>query len=113
MGELEKYRVIVKQVISAYARYKPSHGEIETETIFDDERNHYELTHVGWLDKKRIHGSVLHIDIKDGKVWIQHDGTSEGIADELVEAGIPSADIVLGFKYPKFRKYTDYAAIEG
>jgi hypothetical protein len=55
---------------------------------------------------------VIHLDIKDGRVWIQHDGTSEGIADELVEAGIPKEHIVLGFRYPQYRKYTEFAAIE-
>jgi len=112
MAELEKYRTIVRRILNEYAQYKPSYGEIETETVFDTEKDHYELVHVGWEDKKRIHGSVIHIDIKDGRVWIQHDGTSEGIADELVEAGIPKEEIVLGFRYPKYRKYTEYAAIE-
>jgi hypothetical protein len=113
MDQLEKYRAIIKHILNEYAKYKPSHGEIETEAIFDVEKDHYEVVYVGWHNKKRIHGSVLHIDIKDGKVWIQHDGTSDGIADELVEAGIPKEDIVLGFRYPKFRKYTEYAVIEG
>jgi len=112
MDQLEKYRTIIKNILNEYAKYKPSHGDIETETIFDNEKDHYEVVHVGWHNKKRIHGSVIHIDIKGGKVWIQHDGTSDGIADELVEAGIPKEDIVLGFRYPKFRKYTEYAAIE-
>ncbi len=112
MDKLEKYRAAVKQILNEYAKYKPSHGEIETEAIFDVEKDHYELVHVGWDKKKRIHGSVIHIDIKDGRVWIQHDGTSDGIADELVAAGIPKENIVLGFRYPKFRKYTEYAAIE-
>lgn len=113
MAQLEKYRAIIKHLLNEYAKYKPSHGEIETEAIFDAEKDHYELVHVGWDRKKRIHGSVIHVDIKGDKVWIQHDGTSDGIADELVEAGIPKEDIVLGFRYPKFRKYTEYAALEG
>jgi hypothetical protein len=112
MSESDKYRAIIKQILTEYAKYKPSYGKVETEAIFDGERDHYESVYVGWDKKKRIHGSVIHIDIKDGKVWIQHDGTSEGIADELVEAGIPKEDIVLGFRYPKFRKYTEFAAIE-
>jgi len=113
MAGLEKYRMIIKRILNEYAQYKPAYGEIETETVFDTERDHYELVHVGWEEKKRIHGSVIHVDIKGDKVWIQHDGTSDGIADELVEAGIPKEDIVLGFRYPKFRKYTEYAALEG
>ena len=37
---------------------------------------HYEVMHVGWDGPRRIHGSVVHIDIVDDKVWIQYDGTS-------------------------------------
>jgi hypothetical protein len=40
MGQLEKYRTIVKNILTEYAKYKPSHGEIETETIFDNEKDH-------------------------------------------------------------------------
>ncbi len=47
--------------------------------------------------------------IIDGKVWIQHDGTEEGIANDLVAAGVPKAHIILGFKAPEIRKYTEFA----
>ena len=43
------------------------------------------------------------------KVWIQHDGTEEGIAEELVTAGIPRDRIVLAFKPPEMRPYTEFA----
>ncbi len=33
-------------------------------------------------------------------IWIQSDGTEVGVANELVEAGVPQKDIVLGFKSP-------------
>lgn len=112
MDQIDKYRIIIKRLLNEYAKYKPSHGDIDTEAVFDTEKDHYELVHVGWDDSKRIHGSVIHLDIKDGRVWIQHDGTSDGIADELVKAGIPKEEIVLGFRYPKHRKYTEFAAIE-
>ena len=49
------------------------------------------------------------MDIKDGKVWIQHDGTEDGIAEELVEAGVPREHIVLAFHPPDVRKHTPYA----
>ena len=32
----------------------------------------------------------------DGKVWVQRDGTEDGVTDDLVAAGIPKSDIVLG-----------------
>jgi hypothetical protein len=52
----------------------------------------------------------VHIDIRNGKVWIQQDGTEDGIAEALVEAGIPRDHIVLAFKPPEIRPYTDFAA---
>jgi hypothetical protein len=42
-------------------------------------------------------------------IWIQCDDTQEGIANDLLEAGIPKEDIVLGFRHPKVRPYTGFA----
>ncbi len=64
---------------------------------------------VGWQGGRRVHGSAVHLDIIDGKVWIQHDGTNRPVADELLAAGIPRDDIVLGFQPPDLRKFTDFA----
>ena len=52
---------------------------------------------------------MLHVNIIDNKPWIQHDGTEEGIALELVAAGIPKEQIVLGFRPLEQRKYTEFA----
>lgn len=109
MVPVERYPEIVKRIIGEYAVFEPSLGEVEVETIFDDARGHYELVYNGWHDFRRIHGPVIHVDIRDGKVWIQHDGTESGIADELVEAGIPPEHIVLAFHHPDKRKYTGFA----
>ena len=67
------------------------------------------LVNVGWDDERRIHGCLVHIEILNGKVWIQRDGTEHGVAKALVQAGIPKDQIVLGFQAPERRKYTDYA----
>jgi hypothetical protein len=63
---------------------------------------------VGW-DKHRVHGCVVHIDLIDGKCWIQRDGTETGIARDLVAAEIPKDRIVLAFKSPEIRPHTSYA----
>lgn len=109
MDTINRYREIIERLISEYAQFKPAHGEVETETIFDKENEHYEMVHIGWHKDTRIHGCVIHIDIRGDKIWIQHDGTESGIASELVEAGIPKDKIVLGFHAPDVRKYTEYA----
>jgi hypothetical protein len=57
----------------------------------------------------RRNGSILHMDIRDGKVWIQYGGTEEGAADRLVSAGNPRNRIVLVFKSPSIRPHTGFA----
>jgi hypothetical protein len=52
---------------------------------------------------------LVHIDIINGKMWIQRDGTEDGIANELVRAGVPKDRIVLGFRSPAIRKHTEFA----
>lgn len=108
MDRREEYKEIIKQLILDYAKIKPAYGDIDREVIFDEERGHYELLSIGWEGKKRIHSAVFHIDIKDGKVWLQHNATDLEVAEELVEAGIPREQIVLGFVLPQSRKLTKY-----
>jgi len=109
MAEVGDFPRIVRDVIEHYASFKPSAGQIEVEVVIDEPSGHYELLHSGWANGYRIHGPVIHIDIKNGKIWIQHDGTEYGVANNLVEAGVPKDKIVLAFKPPEVRKYTDYA----
>jgi hypothetical protein len=109
MDTLTRYRQIIRNLIETYAQYKPARGDVQIEVIFDEAQDHYELIYAGWNDIYRIHGSVLHIDIRNGKVWIQYDGTEEGIAEELVKAGIPRDHIVLAFKSPEIRPHTGFA----
>ena len=52
---------------------------------------------------------IIHVDIKDNKIWIQRDGTEIGIANELIAAGVPKEDIVLGFYAAYKREFTDFA----
>jgi hypothetical protein len=108
MDKLERYRQIVRRVIEDYASYKPSHGQIDAEAIVDPHRDHYEVMLVGWDGTRRVHGAVVHIDIIGGKVWLQYDGTSRPVADELEAAGIPREDIVLAFHPAELRPLTGY-----
>ncbi len=82
---------------------------IRTEAVFDRSNDRYLLVNVGWDRGRRVHGSLVHIDIIDGKIWIQRDGTEDGIANELVSAGIPRDHIVLGFRPAEVRPFTEFA----
>jgi len=110
MDKLTRYREIVRQIIFDYASITPGKAEIETEVIIDSERDHYKVMHVGFEGVHRVYGSVIHLDIIDGKVWIQYDGTNRPVAEALLAAGVPREDIVLGFHPAKLRPYTEFAA---
>jgi len=52
---------------------------------------------------------VVHVDVREGKIYVQHDGTEEGIANRLTEGGIPATQIVLCFHHPDERAQTPFA----
>ena len=109
MEQVTQYRQYVQDALSRYAEFSPSDQQVEVELSFDTERDHYQVIHAGWQNQRRIYGSVLHLDIKNGKIWIQHDGTETGIANELLHLGVPKEDIVLAFYSPYHRQFTGFA----
>lgn len=102
------YGELVQTILSQH-----SGNDLDTETevqlVFDTEREHYQVLHLGWYEQKRVYGCVIHVDLKDGKIGIQRDRTEAGVANELVAAGVPKEDIVLAFKAPYVRQFTDFA----
>jgi len=109
MDKLAQYRQIVQKILHDYSDQKPAYGNIEVETIFDKERDHYQIVHVGWQGQNWIHSCIIHIDIKGERIWLQWNGTEDDIAANLVTAGVPKEDIVLGFQSPFMRQFTEYA----
>ena len=109
MDTLNKYREIITQVLSEYAQLPYSYGDLERRFVISEDRNSYLLLTLGWQQDQRVHGCLIHLEIKNNKIWIQRDGTEDGITDELVAAGIPKKDIVLAFHPPEVRQFTNFA----
>ena len=109
MDTVSRYRNIIEQVLREHTKTPVSVGEMQHQTVFDRDHDHYLLVNVGWGRQQRIYGTIAHVDLVGDKVWIQHDGTEEGIANQLKEAGIPATNIVLGFRIPEVRQHTGYA----
>lgn len=109
MDKLENYRNFIKDILNQYGSVKPANGEIEVYTCFDLKQDHYQVFHAGWNKYNRIFGPLIHIDILNDKIWIQHDGTEVGIANLLVDLGVPKDDIVLAYHAPFMRQYDGFA----
>lgn len=91
------YREIIKQVILQYAKFRPSHGNIRLDPIFDDTYNRYALMQVGWDRGRRVRGNLIYVTLQNSKVYIEYDGMEHGVTKDLIAMGISEADIVLAF----------------
>ncbi|NEQ76331.1 MAG: XisI protein [Okeania sp. SIO2C9] len=107
--DIEEYRKLIKSIVEKHSEGDNDNEEIETQIAFDLERDRYLMFHVGWCGERRVFGCVIHVEIRSGKIWIQRDGTEAGIANELIAAGVPKSDIVLGYRSPYMRKFTGLA----
>jgi XisI protein len=105
MERLDHYRQAVRNLLVAHASVEPtlSQPEIESQLLFDSEHDHYQLLDLGWDHLKRVYACFIHLDIKDGKIWIQRNMTESDLAQELVEMGIPKDDVVLGL-HPQYKR---------
>ncbi len=105
---MTEYTPMVEAVLKDYANIPYDQGNVQNELILDETTNRFVLFAVGWENGSRVYHPTIHVDIADGMVWLQHNGTDQRIAEELVDAGIPRDKIVLGFQPPALRQYTEY-----
>jgi hypothetical protein len=107
--KLEQYRAILQRIIEEQAAYKPMNGAIETVRICDVVHDHYLVMTVGWDGTHRVLDPVIYLRLHNGKVWVEEDGTDANIVEQLLAAGIPMTDIVIGFHHPEEHAYTEFA----
>ena len=104
-----KYQEIIKTILQEHANFRNTIPDgYHSQLLFDDDRGGYLVLDIGWNDDNYLHATPIHINLIDGKIWIQYDDTEEGVATDLLAAGIPKEDIVLGFRHPNVRQYTEF-----
>lgn len=112
MDRVTAYRNHLARLMERHAQLSGSAvSEPGVEAVFfvDPVRDAYLLMDVGWRNDRRVNDIILHSRIKNGKIWIEEDWTEEGLANELVRAGVPKEDIVLAFQPPNQRHLTEFA----
>ncbi len=111
MDKLSRYRQIIKQILLQHIEIlqrRPISG-LDKEVVFDEARDHYLLYKVGWTQQGRVDAPTIYVRLRNEKFWIEVDWTEDGIATDLLEAGVPKEDIVLAFQIPTMRQYTEFA----
>jgi hypothetical protein len=109
MDTLTNDRDLVKRILLDHASIPYAYGEVISQPVFDDERGHYALIDVGWEGAQRVHGCLVHVVLRDGKIWIEYDGTEDGVATELMAQGVDKERIVLAFHRPEVRQRSGFA----
>lgn len=110
--KLKKYQKIITDTLTRYTELlseSPKEDELKEQLILDTQRNHFQILAIGWEKGKRVYYPVFHLDIKNGKIWVQEDATDFDIVGELERQGVPASDIVLAFHSPFKRPLTGYA----
>ncbi len=111
MDKVVKYRHLIKDLLINYASpITDNNKELEEQLIFDTERDHYQLMSVGWQNNKRVYFCLLHLDIKNNKIWLQENSTDYDIVEDLIKLGVPNSDVVIGFLPVDVRNLTEFAA---
>jgi len=101
MDQVEKlnhYRWVLQQVIEKHAQMSTEPAGSESVAVCDCNGDNYLLLDVGWDATGRVHYVIIHLRLKDGKVLIEKDGIEYGIAQDLLEAGVPAEDIVTAWR---------------
>jgi len=110
MDKLAKYKKLIKEHLKQCAETS-SLLQVgpEDHVIFDDKHRRYMLFRTGWFKDKRVRAVSLYVRLHDQKIWVEEDWTEDGIATNLLEAGVPKDDIVLAFHHPEIRPHTEFA----
>lgn len=70
---------------------------IDVHTLFDTKQQHFQLLQMGWVEERFIFSCLVHIEVKQSQIWIQHNRTDIELKPLLVAAGISAQNIRIGF----------------
>jgi hypothetical protein len=115
MDNLEHYRSIIKNTLTRYYEIPSAHSrfqndlEVSDRLAFDEQRDQYLWFRFGWENKILVEHIIMYLCIKEGKIWVEQDATDLCVVDELLAAGVPHSNIVLGFHHPRKRILTEFS----
>lgn len=111
MESQHQYATILETVIRDYRDWadRATDDTIDNCLILDRDGGYYLWLQIGWSGDRRISRTIIFARLKNGKIWIEEDWTTAGIATDLLLAGVPNNDIVLGFHPPQKRSLSEFA----
>ena len=110
MDKTVNYRTIVQKVLQDFVALREANNSpIQTRVLLDTTNDHYQVLRTGWRDGKQVFNVIFHIDIINGKIWLQRNVSDYDIVEDIEQYDVPKSDIVLAFHSPVMRPMTGYA----
>lgn len=109
MDKLKKYEAAILHILNEYAKIKYANVTGGNQLIADKENHRYQVVTIGWEGNRFVHDCPLHLDIINGKIWVQQNMTEWEVGEMLEAQGVPRQDIVAGFLPPELRESSHYA----
>jgi hypothetical protein len=111
MDKTIKYQQAILQLFDEYDNFWGRSGGLQNRIIADTRQNAFVLIAFGWQNEETYtHLLCFHIEIINGKVWVRENNTEALIVNELIEKGVASEDIILGFIESEASDYPHLAA---
>ena len=109
MDTVASLRSAIADIFRSWEEYPSAISKFRIEGVSDTVHDRYTLTHIDFDGERYKSHLLAHLEIRDGKIWILTDNTEEGIATELVAAGVPKDRIVLGYYSLEMREMGEFA----
>jgi XisI protein len=102
IAQNDRYRQQIKRFLLGQSDSQRT-DRVVSVPIFDEVRDQYLVLCYGWRGQERVYWVVLHLEIVEGKVWIQRNQTEVDVEAELKALGIAENDLVRGLVPPDYR----------
>ncbi len=99
---IDRYRSAILTIFNE-AIETETDRDVETQMVCDEVRDRYLLLGQGWRGQERVYAVWMHLEIREGQIWIQRNQTEVDLEAELLQLGIPQTAIVLGLIPPSYR----------
>ena len=109
MDKISQYSKIIKQELEKRNnRTFGSQNNLREHLIINKDETEFISVILGWKGKEFIHGTSIHIAIRDGQIHFLANNTDIDFGKRFSEKGIPKSDIVIEFVPPILRE-AEYA----
>jgi hypothetical protein len=109
-NRLNEHRRLILQVLNMHAQMKGEPTWIQSRVESDLPGNTHRLIDHNPRKDGGTDYVVVELKLADGKVLVVRDGIEYGIAEDLLEVGIPAEDIVEDFEELPSFKYAEALA---